>query len=240
MPTESSHSFTVTHWSVILKAGLHDTEGRNALGVLCQCYWSPVYFYTRRRGCNPHDAEDLTQAFFARMIERDGFRKATPERGKFRSFLLIALKNFLADEHDRAMALKRGGGQKIVSFDAEDAETKYRREPVDHQTPDKLFDKRWAMALIDRSLKRLGQEFAEAGKADQFKELRHYIVAGAEPRPLAEAAIRLEMSEEAAKKAVQRLRRRYSEIVRGEVGQTLLSDVEIDEELQYLCLCLGE
>ena len=175
-----------------------------------------------------------------RSIERDGFRKATPERGKFRSFLLITLKNFLADEYDRAMALKRGGGQKIVSFDAEDAETKYLREPVDHKTPDRLFDKRWAMALIDRSLRRLSQEFADAGKADQFEDLRHYMVAGAEPRPLAEVAIHLAMSEEATKKAVQRLRHRYSEIVRWEVGQTLASDVEIDEELQYLCSCLGE
>jgi len=225
---------------MILKAGLHDTTGRNALGTLCQCYWSPVYFYTRRWGHSPHDAEDLTQGFFARMIERDGFRKATPQRGKFRTFLLIALKNFLADEHDRAMALKRGGGQKIISFDAEDAETKYRRQPEDHQTPDKLFDKRWALALIERSLRRLKQEFADAGKTEQFNELRHFIVAGAEPRTFAEVAIRLAMSEEALKKAVQRLRRRYSEIVRAEVGQTLASDVEIDEEIKYLCSCLGE
>jgi RNA polymerase sigma-70 factor (ECF subfamily) len=236
MPTDP---FTITHWSVVLRAGLDDTAARNALSALCASYWSPVYCFIRGRGYNRQDAEDFTQGFFARMIARDGFRKATPERGKFRSFLLTALKNFLADQHDRNTADKRGGGQKIVSFDGADAEAKYRRAAVDHQTPDKLFDKRWALALIDASLQRLRREFVDAGKTNEFSELRHFIVAGAEPRTFAEVAIRLDISEEAVKKAVQRLRRRYTQIVREDVRQTLGNDAEIEEELRYLMSCLS-
>ena len=209
------------------------------MGSLCARYWNPVYGYVRNRGFSPHDSEDLTQAFFARMIEKDGFRRADPERGKFRSFLLTALKNFLADQHDSLKTLKRGGGQVIVSMHAQQAEEAYQREPVDLQTPDRHFDKQWALLLIDRAMDRLSREFTETGKTALFEILQQFIVAGAEPCSFAEAGSQLGTTEQSVRKAVYRLRYRYRAIIREEISHTVGGEDGIEEELYYLWSCLG-
>jgi RNA polymerase sigma-70 factor (ECF subfamily) len=238
--TVAGRDFRTTHWSVVLRAGQQDTpESAAALETLCRGYWYPLYAYVRRRGYREHDAEDLTQAFFAHLLERRAFRAVGPARGRFRSFLLASLNHFIADERDRQQAQKRGGGRQIISFDAHDAEQRYRLEPVDLTTPEKLFERRWAVTLLDAALARLEQEFAAAGKAELFEQLRAFIVEGAENRTYAEVAAQLGMTEDAVKKAAQRLRRRYQEAIREEIAHTVATASEIEEELRYLWSVLG-
>jgi RNA polymerase sigma-70 factor (ECF subfamily) len=228
--------FATTHWSVVLAAGrTNEAQSAAALEKLCRTYWYPLYAHLRRRGHNEHDAEDLIQGFFAQLLERDWLGGVAHEKGRFRSFLLVSLKYFLADEHDRATAQKRGGGRALISFDAQQAEDRYRLEPVDERSPDKLFERRWAMELLDQVLGRLTQEYNDTGKGQLFERLQPFLVAGRGPDTYAQIAAELGTSEEAFKKAVQRMRRRYHELFREKIAQTVASPAEVDEELQYLC-----
>jgi RNA polymerase sigma-70 factor (ECF subfamily) len=232
--------FATTHWSVVLTAGQStDSQASEALEQLCRTYWYPLYAYIRRRGHGHEDAQDLTQAFLLQLLERKSFARVDRERGRFRSFLLGGLNYFLADEHARASAQKRGGGQPVVSFDALAAEQRYGLEPMDQLSPDKLFERQWALALLDRVLARLEQEFQEAGKADQFQRLRGFLVADVGQETYAEAAAGLGMTGEAVKKAVQRMRHRYYALFREEIGHTLADPAEVEEELRYLCAVMA-
>ncbi len=232
--------FATTHWSVVLAAGQSDSDqAADALEKLCRAYWYPLYGYIRRRGCGEQDAQDLTQGFFALLLQRKALRGVVPGKGKFRSFLLVALNHFLADEHERAQAQKRGGGQQIISFDAAEAEERYRLEPRHSETPEKLFERRWAITLLDGALRRLEQEFVAAGKAALFAGLRGVLLEDGETRPYAALGAEIGMSEGAIKKAAQRLRRRYQEIIREEIAQTVATPAEIEEELRHLCAALA-
>jgi RNA polymerase sigma-70 factor (ECF subfamily) len=232
--SDSSH-FAATRWSVVLAAGHDDSAlALAALETLCRAYWYPLYAYVRRRGYGEHDAQDLTQGFFAHLLQREAFGAVAPGRGRFRSFLLASLNHFLADQHDRQQAQKRGGGQPDFSLDALEAERRYQIEPVDEETPDKLFERRWAIAVIDGAMARLEQEFASAGKGRWFEQLRGFLVEGPEGRSYAEVAARLDMSEDAVRKAAQRLRHSFRRAVREELAQTVATPADIEEELRHL------
>lgn len=232
--------FPATHWSVVLAARGDPTEqsGR-ALEELCRAYWLPIYAFVRRSGHAPEDAQDLTQGFFTRVIEKNYLRQVDQERGRFRSFLLGALKHFLADEWDRSQALKRGGRCQFLSLDDADAEVRYGLESAEGLTPDRAFDRRWALAVMERGLARLEEEYATWGRREVFQGLRA-LIAGGRDAGFAEAAAQLGMTEGAAKMTVQRLRRRYREVLREEVSQTVESDREVQDELRYLMELVSE
>jgi RNA polymerase sigma factor (sigma-70 family) len=229
------HSFAATRWTVVLTAGhgLSPQAGR-ALEELCRTYWYPLYAYVRRRGHNPQEAEDLTQEFFARLLARNYLAGVDREKGKFRSFLLASLKHFLANEWDRAQAQKRGGGQPHLSLDTQTAETRYQSEPADDLTPEKLLERRWALALLDQVLARLRAEFVADDKEKQFDELKVWLTEGKGATSYAVAAARLGTTEGAAKVAVHRLRRRYRELLRDEISHTVATPAEIEEEIRHL------
>ena len=232
--------FATTHWSVVLSAAdSRSATAQEALEKLCRTYWYPIYAYLRRRGCGEHDAQDLTQGFFAQLLERRSIQSVEREKGKFRSFLLASLNYYMADERDRANAQKRGGGREVLSLDVQEAEQRYRLEPVDERSPEKIFEHRWAMALLDQVLVRLGQEFAEAGKRELFERLQAFLVEGTGERTYAEVAREMGMTEEAVKKATQRIRQRYHQLFREELAQTVASPAEVDEELRHLCQVLN-
>ncbi len=217
-------------------AGQDSSAGREALESLCKKYWSPLYAFIRRSGKSPHDAEDLTQAFFGFIVKGDLLRKATPERGRFRSFLLGSLKHFIADAHDRANALKRGGRTEFVPLPLEGS---YSAEPVDALSPEKLFERRWAMTLLSQARKRLEDEYTAAGKASFYRELSLFNAADAEAPSYAVTAARLSIPENTLKSGVRRLRLRYRELLREEISQTVDSPLEVDEEIQYLLSVLA-
>ena len=230
----------MTHWSLVLSAGKADTSGAQlALSRLCQTYWFPLYAHARRRGYNPHDAEDLTQEFFAQLFERQALVAADPNRGKFRSFLLAAMNNFLATEWAKARAQKRGGGREVLSLDLNAAEERFDLEPADASAPDKEFDRRWAYALLDEVLRQLETEFSREGKADLFATLRPTLAGGYESQPYSELAVTLDMSEAAVKVAVHRLRRRYRDLIRLEIGNTIAPSEDIEAELRHLFSALA-
>lgn len=228
--------FATTHWSVVLAAGqLDSTRAMVALEKLGQAYWYPLYDYVRQRGYTEHDAEDLIQGFFFVLLKRQALHKVVQGRGKFRSFLLTMLNHFLADEHDRHQAQKRGGGQSPISLDAQEAEHRYQLEPKDGETPERLCERSWATTLIDRALEKLRQDYEAEGKRPLFEQLRCFVVAGAESPRYAELGPRLGLSEDAVRKAVKRLQARYGKAIREEIAQTVNTVSEIDEELRYLC-----
>jgi len=232
--------FATTHWSVVLDAGRNETtRGHNALATLCETYWYPLYAYVRRQGYSPADAEDLTQGFFARLLESESLANVSPEKGKFRTFLLVALKRFLANEWHRANSQKRGGGSFRVPLQGHTAETRYIAEPVERLTAEKLYERRWALTLLDCVLARLGEEFQAVGKKEHFKKLKPYLMAEKGAIPYAEASAVLGMNEGAIKVAVHRLRRRFREIFREEVAHTVMKPEEIDDEIRYLLTAFG-
>jgi RNA polymerase sigma-70 factor (ECF subfamily) len=206
----------------------------NALAQLCQTYWYPLYAYVRRRGQDPHDAQDLTQEFFARLLEGNFLKAVQQERGKFRWFLLSAVKRFLANEWNRAQATKRGGGQSIVSLDEETAEGRYRYEVPDHTTPDKLFDQSWVMTLLEQAQAQLQREYAESGRSELFEQLKIFLSGDRAPLSHAEVGTVLSMNEGAIKVAVHRLRQRYRDCLREQIAQTVSTPAEVDEEIQQL------
>ncbi len=230
--------FKTTHWSVVLNAGRGDSpEATAALAKLCQTYWYPVYAFVRRLGNSPENAKDLTQEFFLRVIEKNYLKDVDCETGKFRSFLLVVLKRFLANEWDRANRQKRGGGRQILSLDEQDTELRYLTEPVDDRTPEKLFEQRCALAVLEQVVSRLQAEMTEAGKAELFRELKDFL--GGEGGSYSEAAERLQMNEGALRTTVHRLRRRYREILREEIAGTVASPEQIEDEIRHLFLSLG-
>lgn len=224
----------------MLAAGRADSpEAREALAVLCQAYWYPLYAYVRRQGYGPHDAQDLTQEFFARLLEKQYLAGLKREGGKFRSFLLTALKRFLANEADRAGAQKRGGGRTVISIDAASAESRYGLEPSHELTAEKIFEQRWAQALLEQVHARLREDYAAAGKSQLFDQISPSLGQRRGAVRYAEMASRLEMSEAAIKMAVQRLRARYRELLRAEIAQTVASPEEVEEEIRHLFATFG-
>jgi RNA polymerase sigma factor (sigma-70 family) len=220
---------------VVLTAGRGSSpQAGRALEELCRTYWYPLYAYVRRRGHSPHEAEDLTQEFFARLLAKNYLADVDREKGKFRSFLLASLKHFLANEWDRAQAAKRGGGQPHLSLDAQTAETRYQAEPADDLTPEKLLERQWALALLDQVLARLQAEFVADSKEKQFDELKLWLTEGKGATSYAVVAARLGTTEGAAKVAVHRLRRRYRELLRDEISHTVTTPAEIEEEIRHL------
>ena len=240
--SQTQHAiFATTHWSVVVAAGQADSaQAAEALEKLCRAYWYPLYAFVRRRGYGPEDAQDLTQSFFARVLERNYFQHADPQRGKFRTFLLTALSNFLADEWDRARRLKRGGGQAPISFDAVSAEERYRLEPVDQFDAAKLFERRWATTLLERALTRLEQEFHERGQGELLEALRPFLLGEQGEATYAEIAPRLAMTTPAVKMSVSRMRARCRELLREEILQTVASPQEAEEEYRALVAVLRQ
>ena len=227
--------FTTTHWSVVLSAREHDSpQAAAALEKLCRTYWYPLYAYVRRQGHDEPSAKDLTQEFFVRLLHKNRLDQVQREKGRFRSFLLASLKHFLADERDKAQAQKRGGGQTLLSLDDDTAEDRYRLEPADNLTPDKLFEQRWALTLLDQAKTRLEGEYAQAGKAAFYERLRVFEAADPDAPTYAQVAAEFGLTESAVKSAAHRRRQRYGELVREEVAHTVDSPAEVDEELRYL------
>jgi RNA polymerase sigma-70 factor (ECF subfamily) len=235
LPSVRAGHFVTTHWSLIRRAARTDVaEAEAALSELCRTYWYPLYTFIRRQGRNPHDAEDLTQAFFAKLLDKNYVDAAAKEKGRFRTFLLTALKRFLANEWDREHAQKRGGFQPMLSIDQERAEARFAAEPACAALPDVLFDQQWAAALLDQVMQRLGDEYAASGRAALFELLRSRLAPDASAPPYAEVAKQLHLSEAAIKMAVQRLRARYRQILREEISQTVSAPEEIEDEIRYL------
>jgi RNA polymerase sigma-70 factor (ECF subfamily) len=236
-----SAKFATTQWSQVLAVyGGSTQQSRDALEQLCEAYWYPLYAYVRRQGYDPDQARDLTQAFFGHLLESDLIQVADPDRGKFRSFLLTSLKNFLSHERDKAGALKRGGGAQTVSLDVDDAETRFHREPADELTPDVLFERRWAMTLMERAMSRLAVESQQSGHPERFDHLKLYLT-GSEPHiPYKEVAQTLDMSDSAVRVAIHRMRKRYGELLREEIADTVADPDQLDEELRHLLTVLSD
>jgi len=229
------YEFTTTHWSVVLQAGQGDSpQADEALQALCRSYWYPLYAYTRRTGHGPHDAQDLTQAFFARLLQKNYLRVADRNRGRFRTFLLTSLKRFLINEWKEANRQKRGSGQPAISWDEALAESRFAVEPATGQPPDSLYDRGWAATLLDRAVAALRAEFEQAGKLAHFDRLKLYILGEKQSPPYAELAVALGMTEGAVRVALHRLSKRYGELLRAEVAQTVSTPAEVNEELRYL------
>jgi len=234
-PESRCDKFTTTHWSIILAAGGHDvTVSAAALEQLCRKYWYPVYAFIRRRGSEVSASEDLTQAFFAHLLEKETFKQVDRQKGRFRSFLLAALTNFLNNEWDKRQTLKRGGRCQFISLDETDAEGRYQLEPVDTGTPEKLFERRWALTLLEQVRARLKQEYVSNGKAELFSKLEPLITGDIAPGRYAELALALKMKEEAVRMALSRMRRRFGELLRNEIAQTVLTPTDVDDEIRYL------
>lgn len=233
-------TFATTHWSVVLAAQAATTpHAVEALEKLCQTYWYPLYAYVRRENYSAPDAQDLTQEFFARLLEKNHLGQVAREKGKFRSFLLAALRHYLSDQRDRDRAAKRGGGANFFSLDAQTAEARYRLEPVDRMDAEKIYEHRWAMALLEQALSRLRDENVAAGKTELFERLRN-SVAGESDVSCGEAAAQLGLTESAVKSALHRLRQRYRELIREEVAHTVADPAEIDPEIRYLIAVLSQ
>ena len=227
--------FVTTQWTAVLAAGRSDsTHAQAALEQLCRAYWHPLYAFVRWQGHDEQDAQDLTQEFFARLLEKHYFGEVEREKGRFRSFLLAAMKHFLANEWHRANAQKRGGGQKFVPLDAGDAETRYGVDPAHLESPDRLFERRWALTLLDLVLARLRAEHEAAGKAELFDALKGCLTGDRAELPYAELGSKLGLSEGAVKVAVHRLRQRYRGLLRAEVAHTVASEQEVEDELRHL------
>jgi len=238
-PTEAM-GFHTTHWTVVLTARAGEGEaGREALASLCATYWYPLYAFIRRQGASPHEAEDLTQEFFLRFLERNSLGSVQPAAGKFRSFLLVCLKNFLANERERACAQRRGGGRRPVPLDGGDAETRYSLEPADHRTPDAEFERRWAFATVERTLVDLRRDYAGGGKGALFEDLQGFLPCGQGSVSRAELATKRGVSVGAIDVAVHRLRQRFGALLREQVAQTVSSETEVEEEIHHLISVLS-
>jgi RNA polymerase sigma factor (sigma-70 family) len=232
--TPHRQAFLTTHWSVVLTAAHSDsTQARDALAKLCQTYWHPLYAYVRRRGYSPQDAEDLTQGFFAQLLERNAVSTVNPEKGRFRSFLLASLNHFILDEWDKSRAQKRGAG-KLVSFDTEQAESWLEQAPSATLTPEQAFELRWAITLLEQVYRRLEEEHRQEGRAELFEVLRTTLAGPGNSAPYAELGQRLSLNENAVKVAVHRLRQRYRALLRQTIAETVETEAEVEEELRYL------
>jgi RNA polymerase sigma-70 factor (ECF subfamily) len=232
-------AFVTTHWSLVVSARASDTtQARNALEKLCRAYWFPIYAFVRRQGNDPHDAQDLTQEFFARLLEKNQIAGANPVKGRFRSFLLGALKHFLANEWHKARAQKRGGGQIPIPIDAT-AESKCGFEPADALTAEKIYERRWALTLLDQVLRRLRDEYTRDSKENLFEQLKPTLTEASRTVAYADIAAQLGTSEGAVKVAVHRLRQRYREVLRAEIADTVASPGEVEDEIRNLFAALA-
>ncbi|MBV9297910.1 MAG: sigma-70 family RNA polymerase sigma factor [Verrucomicrobia bacterium] len=240
-PAEDAASFHTTRWTIVMKAAQSQAQGGQfALAELCRLYWYPLYMFARRRGHSPDDAQDLTQGFFMHLLEHRALAGVDRLKGKFRSFLLASFQNHLSDQMDRARRLKRGGGKEFVELDAEEAEERYCLEPVEFLTAEKMFDARWAMTLLTEALSRLQQEYANQAKTSTFELLKVFLDPNnsmAVPS-YEDVANRLQLSTGAVKTLIHRLRKRYTALLREEVGRTVSDPAEIDEEIHALCEAL--
>lgn len=234
-------NFATTQWSVVLRAGGKDDPScAAALADLCRSYWYPLYAYVRRRTGDVHSAQDLTQDFFAAMVERNTVALAVPERGKFRAFLLTSLRNFLANAHERSAAQKRGGHLPALSLDFDAGESRWSLEPACDETPERVFERDWALSLLETVVQRLRAEFVAAGKEHQWKLLQPSLTGGrGEGFAYAGLATELGVSEDAARQAALRFRRRYRELLREEVSRTVADEVDVEEEIRGLFTALG-
>ena len=237
---EATRTFPTTLWTVVLHAaGQPSEEATHALETLCRTYWYPLYAFVRRLGYQHADAQDLTQGFFATILEKHALTRADRERGRFRSFLLGSLKHFLANERDKTRTQKRGGDRTMVSLDEAEAQAAYEREAAVQLTPEKYFDRCWALALIERAKRRVQRHCEANGKAKLFEDLRDYL-GRREGEPVVAVAARLNLSVAAAKSAIHRIRQQYYAWVRDEIAQTVSSPAEVDEEIRYLITILRE
>lgn len=227
--------FAATRWTqVFLAREGNSTEARNALGELCRTYWYPLYAFIRRSGYTREDAQDLAQEFFARLLARDWLAQVDQSKGRFRSFLLATLKHFLANELDKARAIKRGGAVRFISLDAVTVETRYQLEPAHLESPDKIFERRWAIQLLDKALAALQQEYAEEGKGPVFDRLKDFLAGSRESIPYAELAPELGVTIGALKVMVHRFRGRYRDLLRAEVSRTVAEVSQVDGEMRHL------
>jgi RNA polymerase sigma factor (sigma-70 family) len=233
--------FATTHWTVVLNAadGV-EPSAQEALEKLCRTYWYPLYAYVRRQGQNPEDAEDLTQAFFARFLEKNYLSQVEREKGKFRSFLLASLRHFLADERDRARAFKRGGGRTHISLEVQDAEGRYLLEPADHMNAEKIFERRWALTVLDAARARLRQEFAKSGKGERFAELEKFLPGEQTSSTYAQVAGQLGVAVGTVKWEVHQIKQRFRESLRAEIANTVSDPTQIDEEVRHLINVLSD
>ena len=232
-----ARDFCTTRWSMVRGARGDTRDAQQALGALCEAYWYPLYAFVRRQGHQAHDAQDLTQEFFARLISKDWLEGLEPERGKFRAWLLASIKHFLCNEWDRDHAAKRGGGQVLLSIDESTAESRYLREPAAVDNAELLYDRRWALTLLERVMARLREEFSRAGKSELFVAIKGTLTGDAPS--YAEIASQLDTTEGAVKAAVHRLRERYRAAIREEIAETVDGAAEIEEELRHLLAVLS-
>jgi RNA polymerase sigma factor (sigma-70 family) len=232
--------FATTNWSMVLAAGeAESTRARDALASLCEEYWYPVYVFTRSQGASADDARDLTQSYFLQLLEKGYLKGLTPEAGRFRSFLLVSVKHFLSNARDRERALKRGGGRPLLSLDGETAEDRYRFEAVDPApTPERLFERRWALTVLENALALLREEFERGGASLRFERLKGYLTDHRGQASYGELAQELGMSETAVKVAVHRLRRRFGRALREIVGRTVATPEDVDDEIRTLLAAL--
>ncbi len=238
--TQHAGAFPATRWSVVMRARQHgEPRAAEALAELCQTYWKPVYAFLRRQGNAQHDAEDLTQGFFAMLLERDSFADVEESKGRLRSFLLVALKRFAANEHERASALKRGGGKVHIALDADEAEQACVIEPATEVTPELLFERQWALALLDTVLKKLRVEYAKDGRDRVFDALKDRLSADGDATTLSQTAALLGMNEGALKVAVFRMRQRYRRLLHEEIALTVDSPSEVNAEIVHLFKVFG-
>jgi len=237
---EKAGVFPRTHWTVVLAARAgQDTQALTALEDLCRAYWYPLYAFIRRQGHDSHDAQDLTQGFFARLLEKHYLASVCRDKGKFRSFLLTALKCFLADEHDKVTAQKRGGGSPLLSLDTAAAEVRYQQEPQRDWSPEMIFDRQWALALLAQARARLREEYFWAGKGDLFEKLKRYYDQDETTVAYLDTAAQLGLPENTVKSHVHRLRRRYRQLLREEIAQTVSRPEEVEGEIRYLLEVVG-
>jgi len=250
MPSTQHHSdstapgagtFALTHWSVVMAAGSSDsTHARDALETLCRTYWHPIYAFVRRQGHSPHDAQDLTQEFFARFLEKNYLDGVDRAKGRFRSFLLTCLKHFLANEWDKAGAQKRGAHPILIPINVQSAETSWGLEPAESMTAEKLFERRWALTLLEQVLARLRAEYTRDGKARTFEQLKSTLSGERRSVPYAEISARLGISEGAVKVAVHRLRQRYRQLLREEIAHTVSGPDQVEDEIRALFAALAD
>jgi DNA-directed RNA polymerase specialized sigma24 family protein len=233
-------SFETTHWSLVVAAGGADSSAaRTALAALCEAYWYPLYAYVRRRGTNADDARDLTQGFLTSLLERRDFEHLDQERGRFRAFLLASLQHFLSNDAARRRTQKRGGGITLLPLTFDDAEGRYRIEPEDSATPETLYERRWALTVIERVLGQLRREWEATGRETEFDELKACLLGQNPPGGYAAMAARLDTSEGALKTAIHRLRRKFQVELRRDIAETVSDPADVDDEIRYLVRALG-
>jgi RNA polymerase sigma factor (sigma-70 family) len=236
-----SARFCTTHWSLVSAAqDPAAPASAEALEWLCRTYWYPLYAFVRRQGGSSHDAQDLTQEFFSRVVEKNYLHSASAERGRFRTFLLVVFKRFLAKEWRRGHALKRGGGQIHVPLDADWAESRYQAEPTDTLTPERIYERRWAATLLEQTLHRLREEYQRGARENEFERLKEFLAAERGSIPYAEIAGALGVSEGAARVQLHRLRKRFRAVFRDQIARTVSADEELEDEVRYVVAILSQ